>query len=130
MGILDDLESSVEGAAGQVLGQALDQVEADAMPALLQQMTGKTDLGSVSGLLQKLQQGNLGSQVQSWLSNGPNKSITPQEIESALGSPVVQQLGKSMGLPTDKILSFLSEHLPEVIDKMSPNGTLQEPSKN
>jgi uncharacterized protein YidB (DUF937 family) len=128
MGLLDELGNSLEGAAGQVLGQALNQVEANAVPALLQQMMGKTDLGSVAALLQKLQQGNLGGQVSSWLGNGPNQPITPEEIREALGNQQVQQMAKAMGLPVDQILAFLAKYLPDAVNQMSPNGKLQEPS--
>jgi uncharacterized protein YidB (DUF937 family) len=128
MGLLDELGSGLKGAMGQVLGQAIGNVEANALPAVLSQVMGKTDLGSVNGLIAKLQEGGLGSQVASWLGNGANLQIGPEQLRAALGNDQVKQIANAVGLPTDKILSVLSEHLPGAIDKMSPNGTLQEPS--
>ncbi len=130
MGLFDELGSGLKGAMGQVLGQALGQVEANAVPALLSQVLGKTDLGNVGGLLAKLQEGGLGSQVSSWLGNGSNAAITPDQLRAALGNEKVQQVATAMGLPTDKILALLSEHLPEAVDQMSPNGTLEEPASS
>ena len=128
MGLLDELGSGLKGAMGQVLGQAMGNAEANALPALLSQVLGKTDLGSVQGLLAKLQEGGLGSQVSSWLGNGANLNVGPEQLRAALGSEQVKQIANAVGLPADKILSVLSEHLPGAIDKMSPDGTLQEPS--
>jgi uncharacterized protein YidB (DUF937 family) len=127
MGLLDELGSGLKGAMGQVLGQAIGDVEANALPAVLSQIMSKTGLGSVDGLLAKLQEGGLGSQVASWLGNGANLQIGPEQLRAALGNDQVKQIADAIGLPAGKILSMLSEHLPGAIDKMSPNGKLQEP---
>ncbi len=126
MGLLDDLGSGLKGAMGQMLSQTMGQLEANA-PALLSQAMAKTDLGSVNGLLSKLQESGLGNQVSSWLGNGSNLPISADQIRAALGDEKVQQIANSIGLPTDKILSLLSEHLPAAVDQMSPNGTVEEP---
>jgi len=127
MGLLDELTGGLKGAIGQVLGQASGQGDANALPALLSQVLGKTDLGSAGGLLTKLQENGLGSQVMSWLGSGTNVPITADQLRSALGNEQLQQIASAFGLPVDKILPALSEHLPAAIDKMSPNGMLQEP---
>jgi uncharacterized protein YidB (DUF937 family) len=128
MGLLDELGSGLKGVVGQVLGGAAGNGDANTLPALLSQVLGKTDIGSVGGLVAKLQEGGLGSQVSSWLGNGANLNIGPDQLRAALGNDRVKQIADAVGLPTDKILAVLSEHLPGAIDKMSPNGTLQEPS--
>jgi len=127
MGLLDELGSSLKGAMGQVLSQAVGDVEANALPVLLSQVLSKTDLGSVSGLVAKLQEAGLGNQVSSWLGNGSNLPVTPDQLRAALGNEQVKQMANAIGLPADKLLSVLSEYLPAAIDKMSPNGKLQEP---
>jgi len=128
MGLLDELGGGLKGAMGQVLGQAFGQMEANALPSLLSQVLGKTDLGSAGGLLAKLQEAGLGSQVSSWLGNGANLPLSADQLRTALGNEQVQQIANAIGLPTVKVLCVLSEHLPGTIDKMSPNGTLQEPA--
>jgi uncharacterized protein YidB (DUF937 family) len=126
MGLLDDLGGSLKGAVGQVLGQAVGDIETNALPAVLNQVLGKTDLGSVGGLVAKLQESGLGSQVASWLGNGSNLPVSAEQLRAALGNEQVKQLADKLGLPTDKILSALSAHLPGAIDQMSPDGKLQE----
>jgi uncharacterized protein YidB (DUF937 family) len=128
MGLLDELGSSMKDAMGQVFGQAIGDIEANTLPALLSQVMSKTDLGSVGGLVAKLQEGGLGSQVSSWLGNGANLSVSTDQLRAALGNEQVKQIADAIGLPTEKVLSVLSQYVPGVIDQMSPNGTLQEPS--
>jgi uncharacterized protein YidB (DUF937 family) len=117
MGILDNLGSSLKGIAGQV--------EAAAVPALISAVLAKTDLGDLSGLVEKLQQGGLGTQVNSWLGDGKNLHVTPDQIKAALGNSQVQELARHFGLPIDAVLKLLADNLPAVVDNASPNGTLK-----
>jgi uncharacterized protein YidB (DUF937 family) len=123
MGLFDEI---VSGALKGVMGQA----EQSLLPGLLSQLLANTNLGSVGGLLQQLQQGGLGGQVASWLGNGANHAISPDQLRAALGNEHLQQMAQAAGLPIDKLLALLSQQLPQTVDKMSPNGTLQEPTQS
>jgi uncharacterized protein YidB (DUF937 family) len=82
--------------------------------------------GGYQGILNKLNQAGLGSQVQSWLStNGKNLPISPAQIEAALGDQHLQQLAKSFGVPVDQVANLLSQHLPTAVDQASPTGSIQ-----
>jgi uncharacterized protein YidB (DUF937 family) len=107
------------------LGGILGEVTAAAAPALISAALAKTNMGDLQGLVSKLQQGGLGAQVQSWLGSGGNMPVTSDQLKAALGDEHVQQLAAHFGVPVDKVLSLLSEHLPETVDKASPNGTLE-----
>jgi uncharacterized protein YidB (DUF937 family) len=119
MGLFDSLSGGLKNALGQA--------EAAAMPALISAVLAKTDLGNMQGLLDKLQQSGLGPQVFSWLGDGKNMPITADQLRAALGNGQIQQLAASFGLPVHKVLASLAEHLPSIVDQLSPNGTLQEP---
>ncbi len=80
-------------------------------------------------MLAKLQESGLKDQVSSWLGNGANLSITTEQVREALGNEQVQQIANSIGVPTDKVLEMMSKYLPDTVDKMSPNGTLDEPTE-
>jgi uncharacterized protein YidB (DUF937 family) len=118
------LKESAMGLFDTVKG-ALGQVEAAAVPALINAALAKTNLGDLNGLLTQLQQGGLASQVQSWLGSGQNLSVTADQLRAALGNEQVRQLAQHFGLPVDQVLDLLSQHLPTVIDQASPKGTLQ-----
>ena len=118
MGLLDQLGSSLKGVLGLVA--------AGEQPALLSALLAKTNLGNLQGMVDQLQQGGLGDQVKSWLSNGPNMKVTPQQIQAALGNEQVRQLAQRYGIPVDDALKLLAEHLPTAVDQASPNGTIQK----
>lgn len=122
MGLFDQI---VSGALRGAMGQGGSQAES-LLPGLLGQLLGQTNLGSIGGLLTQLQQGGLGDQVSSWLGNGANAAISPDQLHNALGGDQVQQMARSAGLPVDQLLAMLAQHLPGTIDKMSPNGALDE----
>jgi uncharacterized protein YidB (DUF937 family) len=81
-------------------------------------------MGDMQGLVNQLQQGGLGDQVKSWLSNGANMKVTPEQLQTALGSDQVRQIAGHFGVSPDAALKLLSEHLPTAVDQASPNGTL------
>jgi uncharacterized protein YidB (DUF937 family) len=117
MGLFDNIGGALKGVVGQV-------VAAEA-PALISAVLAKTNLGDLQGLVAKLQQGGLNDQVRSWLGNGTNLPVTPDQLRAALGNEQVQQLARQLGLPVDAALKLLAEHVPAAVDQASPNGTLQ-----
>jgi uncharacterized protein YidB (DUF937 family) len=119
MGLLDSL------GLGDALKGALGQVEAAALPALINGVLAKTQYHDLNGLVAALQQGGLGPQVQSWLGPGANLPITESQLEAVLGNAQVQEFARHLGLPVDQTLAMLAKFLPEIIDKASPNGTLK-----
>ena len=118
MGLLDNL---MGGALKGVLGD----VEAAAVPALINSVLAKSNLGDLQGLVTKLQQGGLGPQVQSWLGDGKNLPVTPDQLRTALGNTQVQELARHLGLPVDAALKVLAEHVPGAVDQASEGGELK-----
>jgi uncharacterized protein YidB (DUF937 family) len=74
------------------------------------------------GLLERLERGGQGQKAQSWVSHGQNEPIAPQELRSVLGDDTVDQLATITGRSKGDLLSQLSELLPGVVDKLTPNG--------
>jgi uncharacterized protein YidB (DUF937 family) len=111
---------------GVLRGMTGQQGDASALPNILSQILRNTDLGSIGGLLDQLQKSGLGPQVTSWLGNGSNLPVSADQLRGALGDERVRQIAASLGIPIDQVLGQLSQHLPATIDKMSPNGTLEE----
>src|SRR5262249_49735559 len=72
----------------------------------------------------QLQAGGLQTQVQSWLGNGANLPVSPDQLRAALGSDQVRQLAEQFGVPIDAALKLLSEHLPAAGDQASPDGQI------
>ena len=106
-------------------GNTLSQIDANAVPDLISAVLAKTNLGSLQGIVNQLQQGGLGAQVQSWLGSGPNLPVTPDQLRAALGNEQVRQLAQHFGVDPDALLKLLANHLPNAVDQASPQGTLQ-----
>ncbi len=79
--------------------------------------------GGIKGLVDQFQQQGLGPTIQSWVGNGENLPISPEQVHQALGSDTVQQLAAKLGIPPSELAAKLSQVLPQAVDKMTPNGT-------
>jgi uncharacterized protein YidB (DUF937 family) len=65
-----------------------------------------------------------GDIARSWVGRGPNRSIAPEKLESALGEDAIRDLMQQTGMERDELLETLSEHLPRVVDQLTPEGRL------
>jgi uncharacterized protein YidB (DUF937 family) len=124
---MSDILGSILGSALKGLaGQGAQEPAAPAgIPDILSQVLGRTDLGSVGGLLQQLEQSGLGSQVASWLGSGQNLPVSVDQLRNALGEQNLGQLASQFGLPAEELLRHLADHLPGAIDAMSPKGSVE-----
>jgi uncharacterized protein YidB (DUF937 family) len=88
--------------------------------------------GGLNDLLKQFQQGGQGNAVNSWVGNGPNKSISADDLAKVLDSDQIKTLMAQTGLSRDEVLNALSQHLPGLVNEMTPNGrppTEQEVSR-
>lgn len=117
MGLFDQVGGALKGAfASELAANA---------PGLINAVLAKTNMGNLQGLVDQLQQGGLGDQVKSWLGNGQNMRVSPEQIQSALGNDQLRQLAAHFGIPMDAVSKLLAEHLPAAVDQASPDGNLQ-----
>jgi len=80
--------------------------------------------GGLGGLLNKLQQGGLGNVANSWVGSGQNQPVAPGQLGSALGPSIIKMLAQKSGLSEEEITKQLSQVLPGIVDKLTPNGKL------
>jgi uncharacterized protein YidB (DUF937 family) len=90
---------------------------------------GSVISGGLGDLLNQLQQSGHGDTANSWVSNGPNKSISPGDLASALGIDQINTLTSQTGLSRDELLSNLSQYLPDVVNHLTPDGRLPTDSE-
>ena len=81
-------------------------------------------LDGLGGLIKQFQQKGLGDAVDSWISTGKYKNVAPDQISVALGGDVVDELSRRTGLSRDQVVDELSRMLPNVVDKLTPDGRL------
>lgn len=80
--------------------------------------------GGLQGLLAKLQAGGLGEASQSWVGTGANRPVSPEQLGSALGPDLIAMIARQMGGNTQQASSTMAELLPELIDRLTPQGQL------
>jgi uncharacterized protein YidB (DUF937 family) len=79
-------------------------------------------LSGLGGLLKKLEQGGLGNATNSWVGSGQNQPVSPGQLGSALGPSIIKMLAQKSGLPEEELTKQLSQVLPGLVDKLTPNG--------
>jgi len=79
-------------------------------------------LGGLGGLLENFQKSGHGNVVNSWVGPGENQPVTPGQLGSALGPDIIKALAQRSGLSEEDLARQLSQVLPGVVDKLTPNG--------
>ncbi|HLX15812.1 MAG TPA: YidB family protein [Bradyrhizobium sp.] len=90
---------------------------------------GSVISGGLGDLLKQFQQSGQSEAANSWVSQGPNKQISPGDLAGALGADQIDSLMSQSGLSRQELLEGLSQHLPEVINHLTPDGRLPTASE-
>lgn len=120
MGLLDSLKEQALGKVMESVGQ-----QNSPMAGVVKGLLGG-ESGNLQGLLKAFQDKGLGNIVSSWIAQGQNLPVTAQQLQSVLGNEKIQALAKQFGLSTDTLTQQLAQHLPAIIDKLTPNGKLPD----
>lgn len=124
MGLLDSMLGSVlggqSGAQAAPGGDALAQV----LGGLLAGGDSGSRGGGLGGLVEQFQRAGLGEVIGSWIGTGRNLPVSAEQIGQALGSDTVAQIAQRLGVDPSQAAGQLSHILPEVIDRLTPNGQL------
>lgn len=118
MGLFDGLVGQVLGDSGQNHGASADMVQ-----HVLGMLGGQGGTG-LTQLMQVFQSKGLGDVIGSWVGTGQNLPIDPQQLMGLLGNDQVGAMASKFGLTHEAAASQLANLLPQVIDKMTPNGEL------
>jgi uncharacterized protein YidB (DUF937 family) len=129
--VLGGLAAAAQGNAAPTQTQPGGLDLAALAPVLLALLAGKGGsagggAGGLEGLVGQLTQGGLGDIVQSWIGRGQNMPVSGNQLESALGSDVLGQLGGQLGMNGGQLGDVLAQALPGLIDRMTPEGQLPQ----
>ena len=87
---------------------------------------GGMGAGGIGGLVSMFEQAGLGHIAQSWVGNGPNQPVSPDQLQSVFGQDRVQSMASQSGMQPQDFLSQLSQHLPNAVNGMTPNGRVPD----
>jgi len=110
--------------ARELLGGSQTGGAGDMVGTVMQVLNGQA--GGLDGVLQSLQGSGLGDAVNSWIGTGHNLPVTGEQLQSVLGSGVVQDLAAKLGISPTDAASHLSQLLPGIVDHLTPNGEVPE----
>ena len=116
MDILDSAKSLLGGNDGNTQNNLIS----DVMGLIGGQGSGIGDL--VSQFASK----GLGDTVNSWIGKGDNLPISPEQIKSVFGEETVNKFAESNNINSDEAGSQLSNLLPSIIDKLTPDGSIPD----
>lgn len=112
MGLLDGLLDNVLGVGAQQSQGSMLQVALQ----LLQQN------GGLPGIISKFEHGGMADHVSSWVGTGANMPISGAQLQEILGSGSIGEIAQRLGLSHADASSGLAQVLPQVIDKLTPEG--------
>jgi uncharacterized protein YidB (DUF937 family) len=119
MGLLDSLAG---GMLEKVMG------EKGAMAQVAMDMLNQN--GGLSGVLEKFKEGGLAEQAASWVGTGENLPISADQIASVLGNSQIGEIATKFGIDPNTLSAQIAEHLPAIVDKLTPNGEVPSESGN
>ena len=132
MGILDTVIGSLlggtAGGASSPMGSILSSMLGSGQQGGMMNSGAAGGLGGggLGGLLQQFQNAGLGHVAQSWVGNGPNQPVSPDQLQNVFGQGRVNDMATQAGMQPGDFLSQLSQHLPNVVNGMTPDGRLPD----
>lgn len=119
MGLFDSVAGAVLGKIGGDKGMMV-QVAMDLF----------NQYGGLEGVLAKFKSGGLAEQAASWVSKGENLPVTAEQISQLLGSSTMTDIATKLNMNTHEVSSSLAEYIPQIIDRMTPDGEVNARSGN
>ena len=120
MGIFDEM---AKGLSGKVSGGGSSQ---NPLTDIVLGLITNPQTGGLQGLIQTFKEKGLGDAASSWISTGENQPVSGGQIQHALGGNFIQQIAEQLGSSKSEVSGGLASLLPEIIDKVTPNGSLPE----
>lgn len=117
MGLFDSVVGALAGGQSGGTSPLLNVV---------MQLINNPQTGGLGGLVQSFQQGGLGNIVNSWVSTGQNLPISAEQIQAVLGGGKLQEIAAQLGVSTEQASGGLADLLPQVVDKLTPNGQVPQ----
>lgn len=130
MGLFDSIASNLlgsalggqnSGAVGKIIGQLMSGQHGD-----LSSMLGGllNQAGGLPGLMQKAQQNGLGDIVGSWVGTGQNANIENDQLNTLLGSDTIRGVASKFGVDASDMTPLIASVLPQLVDKLTPQGAV------
>lgn len=120
MGLFDEFAKQVAKAA-QAFAENTNPELASGILEMLQQR------GGLDGLARRFQEQGLGDIIASWVSTGPNRPITPDDLAKILDPEQLAELSRRAGIAVSRLPEALAGLMPAIVDRLTPDGEMPDP---
>lgn len=80
--------------------------------------------GGIGAVLQRFQQKGYGPQAQSWVDMGQNQQVDAGAVNEVVGQEELSRLSQQLGVPEQEVAQGFAEILPEMVDTLTPQGSV------
>lgn len=120
MGLFDEIVKNVSGSL------SADDKNKNQLLSMVVNMINDPKAGGLSGMVEKFSKHGFGDLVNSWVGTGENKAVSGKQITEVLGQAKIQQMANDTGTSTDSVSKGLASLLPQIIDRLTPEGKVTE----
>ena len=120
MGLFDEFARQIAGAV-QALTEGNTPRLAQGLLDMLQ------DRGGLDGLVRTFREQHLEELIASWISTGPNRPITPEQLARVLDPEQLGELSRQAGIAMTRLPEALAALLPTMVDRLTPDGEIPGP---
>lgn len=117
MGVLDSMLGQMQAGDAQPHGGLMDAIGG---------LLNHPQTGGLSGLVAAFERQGLGGVVASWVGTGQNLPVSAEQLQAVLGSEQLQGIARQLGLNPQEVSGQLAQWLPQVVDRLTPNGSLPD----
>jgi uncharacterized protein YidB (DUF937 family) len=82
--------------------------------------------GGLGAILEQFQRAGFGEQASSWVGTGANLPIPPEAMAQVFGRDGLGRIASQAGLTEEQASTGLSQILPEVVDRVTPQGQVPD----
>lgn len=107
-------------------GEAGSKLDTDAIISALSGLTGSSGGLDLQSLVQNFNTSGLGEIASSWLGDGDNQGISPDQLGKVIGTDQISDFASKLGISSEEAAGGLADALPQMVDKASSGGSLLE----
>lgn len=111
MGLLDQISGLFRGGKGDSLLKGFNEMVSSGQ-------------FSLSKMLDNFKSAGMGEKVDSWVGTGPNEAVSADEVKRAADPANLQAIADKAGISVDEAAEEMSKALPDVVDKLTPDGVV------
>ena len=115
---------SIQEAIKKYIDQASSQINVgkEKLEGLVASLALDEKKAQIESIVAALKEKGLKDTVASWVGTGENHPINPDKIKEALGVNKIEELAAQAKMKASEVPQALSNLLPQIIDKLTPDG--------